>query len=230
MPSIKPEFFNYDMTRALLEGRKTVTRRLIRAPGHKVEDLLSPDPDRGSFYAFSALNCMLEQKTGLWIAPRHLSGDIIYVRESFALASTLPGISDVTGPVYMADFSPKELEELKDKHFRWKPSIHMPKEFARIFLRVTKVWPEHLRDITEQQAILEGISKYDIGPGESGYASSPYSEVFHETAINSFAELWNSTVNGPDYPRYGWLANPMVWAYEFQVISREDVCKVRGAG
>lgn len=228
MPAMKPEIFNYDMIRAILEGRKTVTRRLIKRSGHKVENLLTTERYRGYRYAFSAWDCMEQTKTGIFLAPRHRPGDIIYVRENYAVMSELPDICDTSGIVYMADFSPRELEDLKEKHFCWKPSIYMPRKYARLFLQVTNVWPEHVRDITEKQACLEGIDKYDIGSEGIAYGAGPNSHVFHETATDAFAELWNSTIMAPDYPLYGWLANPMVWVYEFKVVSREEVFDKRG--
>ena len=114
MPTIKPEFFNYDMTRAILDGRKTATRRIVKAGGHKVEKLLYPEPTRRDAYPFSAYNCRLEKNVGLYLTPRHHHGDIIYVRETFAEVSHLSGISDIDGPVYMADFSPEDLKAFKE--------------------------------------------------------------------------------------------------------------------
>ena len=222
MPTIKPEFFSYDMTRAILEGRKTAARRVIKCSGHKVEDLLLPDPLRGSRYAFSALNCRTEKKEGVTLVPRHLPGNIIYIRENFAMSSSLSGVSDTDGPIYMADYSPQELKVLKEKGFRWKPCFHMAMDQSRLFLRVKAAWPERLRNITEEQAKAEGISEYSIGEGEIGFATSPDCNAFHDTATSAFADLWNSRFPSPDYPLYGWLANPMVWVYEFEVISREE--------
>ena len=225
MPAIKPEYFNYDTIRAILDGQKTTARRLVKAGGFKVGELLSQTPTRRGTYAFSAYNCCIEKNVGIYLAPNHPRGGIIYVREAFSEVSALHGVSDTDGPIYMADFSPEDLQDLKEKGFRWKPALHMPKEHARMFLRVTNAWPEHLRDITEKQAMAEGIREYD-----SGFAVSPNAESFYATATEAFAHLWNSTILPPEYPRYGWLANPMVWVYEFDVISREEaLAERRGA-
>lgn len=222
MPPIKPEFFNYDMTRAILEGRKTATRRLVKQRGYKIRGLFSPTPLKEYGYVFSVLNLRTEKEECITIYPRHLPGDIIYVRENFSFASKLYDICDHDGPVYMSDFFPPDLAELKAKNFKWKPSIHMPKEYARLFLRVKSVSVERLRDITEAEAVSEGISEHNIDNMDSGYAPSPYSDIFHDTATAAFAALWNSTIEPPSYPVYGWLANPMVWVYKFEVISREE--------
>lgn len=222
MPAIKPEFFTYDSTRAILEGRKTVTRRAVKAGGFKVGELLSQIPTNRGTYPFSAYNCRIEKSVGIYMAPNHLRGGIIYVREAFSEVTALHGVSDIDGPVYMADFSPKELEDLKEKGFRWKPAFHMPREHARIFLRVTGVWPEHLCDITEKQAMAEGIREYD-----SGFAVSPDADTFYSTPTEAFTHLWDSTILPPERPLYGWQANPMVWVYEFDVISREEALAER---
>lgn len=208
MPSIKAETLNYAMTRAILDGRKTSIRRPIKCSGHKVSDLLSSKPTRSASYAFSAYNCRTGRKVGVFLKPRHRFGDIIYVRESFAETSSLSDICDTDGPVFMSDFSPADLRELRDKGFRWKPPILMPKEYARIFLRVKRVWPEHLNDISESCAIREGISSAK--------------ENLYPSALNAFSKFWDSTILSPDLPVFGWSADPMVWVYEFEVISREE--------
>lgn len=218
---MKSEFFNYDMTRAILDGRKTATRRLIKLGGHIMGELLSPEPIDDSRYAFSAFKCSLKKNVTLYLAPRHRRGDIIYVREAFAAVSDLPGVCDTNGPIYRADFSLRELQLLKEKNFVWKPAIHMPKEYARVFLRVTNVWAEHLCDISEKQAMAEGIHEFNCAP-DTGFAASPDADAFYVTATEAFSHLWNSTILPPAWPLYGWLANPMVWVYEFEIISREE--------
>lgn len=224
MPSIKAETLNYAMTRAILDGRKTSIRRPIKFSGHKVSDLLSSKPTRSASYAFSAYNCRTGQKVGVFLKPRHRFGDIIYVREPFAETSSLSDICDTDGPVFMSDFSPTDLRELRDKGFRWKPPILMPKEYARIFLRVKRVWPEHLNDISESCAIREGIYAYESRKdGRSKkYTFSSAKENLYPSALNAFSKFWDSTILSPDLPVFGWSADPMVWVYEFEVISREE--------
>ena len=126
------------------------------------------------------------------------------------------------GPVYAADYSDKVLAELKAKHFRWRPSIHMPKEIARTFLRVTDVRVEHLQDITDAKAKAEGIRGFWTGMGESGYAVSADSRTFFDGPIGAFASLWNSTIKPAELADYGWNANPWVWVYYFERISKEE--------
>lgn len=224
MPSIKAEALTYDVIRAILDGHKTAIRRPIKCSGHKVSDLLSSKPTRSASYAFSAYNCRTGRKVGVFLKPRHRFGDIIYVRESFAETSSLSNICDTDGPVFMSDFSPADLRELRDKGFRWKPPILMPKEYARIFLRVKRVWPEHLNDISESCAIREGIYAYESRKdGRSKkYTFSSAKENLYPSALNAFSKFWDSTILSPDLPGFGWSADPMVWVYEFEVISREE--------
>lgn len=224
MPSIKAEALTYDVIRAILDGHKTAIRRPVKFSGHKVSDLLSSKPTRSASYAFSAYNCRTGQKVGVFLKPRHRFGGIIYVRESYAEVSSLSGVCDTDGLVFMSDFSPADLRELKEKGFRWKPPILMPKEYARIFLRVKRVWPEHLNDISENCAIREGIYKYQSRKDgkEEKYTFNSCENNFYPSAVNAFSEFWDSTILSPDLPIFGWSANPMVWAYEFEVISREE--------
>mgnify|MGYP000111121112 CR=1 FL=1 len=87
----------------------------------------------------------------------------------------------------------------EDAAEKWKPSIHMPKEAARIFLRVTSVRAERLQEITAEQATREGI-KPDFPPYQ----------------IDEFIDIWNSTIKKSDVGRYSWIANPWVWVIEFE--------------
>ena len=124
---------------------------------------------------------------------------------------------------------------------KWHPSIHMPKEAARIFLRVTHVWIERLQEITDEEAIKEGVP--DEWPMAEIYCpecrgegligslhpvSLGYMEIdcpHCEKAVSRFANLWNSTIKPADLATYGWEANPWVWVIEFERISKEEAMK-----
>ena len=96
--------------------------------------------------------------------------------------------------------------EQDDQRIRWRPSIHMPKEVARIFLRVTNVRVERLQAITADECPMEGVWPLYAGPiGER--------EAYYKGA---FARLWDSTINPTDLPAYGWEANPWVWVIRFE--------------
>lgn len=140
-----------------------------------------------------------------FINAKFYESDIVYVRETWqkSLAGTYLYKTDNNG-------------NRSNGHVtRWKPSIHMPKEAARIFLRVTDVKIERLQDITEEQAMQEGIEKMST-PNISGVG---------ETFIQGFGELWNSTIKKSELDKYGWHANPYVFVYRFNVISKAEAIK-----
>lgn len=120
------------------------------------------------------------------------SGDILYVRETWKKAPN--------GYYYYEDWQRNDIADVT----KWKPSIHMPKEAARIWLKVTNVRVERLQDITSEQICKEGVEveePYVLNGEEKRYA---------------FSILWNSTVKKSDLDRYGWDANPWVWVIEFE--------------
>ena len=103
---------------------------------------------------------------------------------------------------YLADKADEEImDEIGGK---WRPSIHMPKEAARLFLRVTRVRCERLQEITSGEAVAEGIKSGLRSPSEAA------------DALIAFEELWNSTVRQDAMKRWGWNANPWVWVIEFE--------------
>ena len=208
---MKPILFNTDMVRAILEGRKTVTRRVI-----KDKDIISAwdcESD-GTPIAF------IDQETGDSHPPtfqcQYQPGDILYVRETWAY-----GYVDTTdfecrcnecffeelkaGTKKGSFLMPRyfyRTENLDGLNVRWRPSIHMPKEAARLFLRVTDVRVERLQDIDDAGVVSEGMN---IG--------------------DPFDELWDSTVKAADRDQYGWSANPLVWVIEFERVSKEAALK-----
>lgn len=212
---MKPILFNGEMVQALLEGRKTVTRRLIKPQPVCYGPNLAFDAHDGDFFLSAEkkhLRCRMcghdpeysregRETTHHW-KPPYESGDILYVRETWAKMADVGPVSDA-GYVYRADFTESELQELARKHFRWHPSLHMPKEAARIFLRVKRVRVERLLDITEEEAHREGCTDF------AGYPCL------------DFMFLWNSTIKKTDIPIFGWAANPWVWVIEFELISKE---------
>lgn len=193
--AIKPILFNTEMVRAILEGRKAVTRRLIK-----------PQPKNDI-----VLHCGVWQEThsganGLRVfPPPYQVGDILYVRENWAITSELPGIAE-NGPVYMADYSEQEITLQKASHFKWHPSIHMPREIARIFLRVTEHKIVHLQEITADEALREGIAVWEDLPQAAFATYYP----------KCFAALWDTTIKPAEQSKYGWDANPWVWAIYFE--------------
>ena len=184
----KPILFNTDMVQAILDGRKTVTRRVIKPqPENDAEiltDNLIPETEKygaGKLYCFSDAT--------VTSAPYN-PDDILYVRETW---------QEWTGG-YLYKAWPEGIHQ--PGYFigmPWRPSIHMPKEAARIFLKVTNVRVERLQDIDYEQAKKEGCNDYS------------------STALG-FCYLWDSTIKKPDRDRYGWEANPWVWVIEFEMV------------
>lgn len=217
----KPILFNTDMVKAILEGRKTVTRRCVK-PQPQGYFEVNEDP----LYIYDT-----DFQQGR-IYPPCKPGDILYVRETWHQYEKRVGKGE---SCHMATFYgyKASIANSEDAHESWKPSIHMPKEAARIFLKVKNVRVERLQSITDEQALNEGVpddTDYPIskvycpichGEGLVGAlsASLGYMEVdctVCNTAIKRFKHLWNSTIDKKQIDTYGWDANPYVWVIEFE--------------
>lgn len=198
------------MVRAILDGRKTVTRRIIKLPTNRIAGKVPNQDDVTAGYEHGQGFCFYEKPFfSFFLKPPYSPGDILYVRETWQKATR-------DGYFYRADFLTD-----RDKGFirTWRPSIHMPKEAARLFLRVTDVRVERLQDISDQQAISEGSNGVFTGPGEamgSGWDITPCEE---------FRTLWDSTIKKAELHKYGWEANPWVWVIEFEQISMKEALK-----
>ena len=183
--AIKPILFNTEMVRAILDGRKTCTRRLLKGPFtvHPNGYITKP---RGNENL-----CPYE--------PPYQPGDILYVREAF--------YRDENCILYKADnekLTGYRNMSGEDVSVKWRPSIHMPKEAARIWLKVMDVRVERLQDITADGIRNEGLSSAAVHCGDV------------EIALKEWENLWNSTIKKSDIDRYGWDANPYVWVIEFE--------------
>ena len=211
--AIKPILFNTEMVRAILDGRKTCTRRICR----DANEYVVPDMD---FYnaekrTYAVHNFADQEHTEqLSIAERTCPicpGDILYVRETW--------YKSPSRYMYRADYSHTEQFYTggKEVSIKWHPSIHMPKEAARIWLNVTDVRVERLQDITPKDAENEGVGNLfyeDIGYSEKNYGTEVDPE--YGIAKEQFAWLWESTIKKSDLDRYGWDASPWVWVIEFE--------------
>lgn len=213
---MKPILFNTDMVRAILDGRKTVTRRVVKPQLPATSHVLNMD---GEFaWAF------WEDGETHWLKTPYQTGDILYVRETWQYAFDLDEnerIIEGTGRyLYAADNSvPFDNWVMPDGMHRdtmpWKPSIHMPREAARIFLRVTNVRVERLQDISPMGLRMEGVKI----PQSDEWDCEMSPDVMK---LFKFAEPWDSTIKPKDIKRYGWDANPWVWVIEFERIDREE--------
>ena len=195
-----PILFNTEMVRAILDGRKSCTRRIVK---HDVKAILNSPyhkehPEVEDKQIISKL-CM----------PPYQIGDILYVRETW--------YKGLERYMYRADYSDTEkfYRDGKEIEMKWHPSLHMPKDAARIFLRVTNVRVERLQEITEDEAVKEGIYQSNCKECNAPFGCDACpDEGYNE--IDGFADLWNSTIKKSDLDRYGWDANPWVWVIEFE--------------
>lgn len=205
--AIKPILFNTAMVRAILDGKKNCTRRIIKPqPQGKLCYRLAGS-DFGTWgYPSKTVqemninnfwlpeNITDEELNRRWNPPYH-ADDILYVRETWKNAPN--------GYYYYEDWQKDDIADIA----KWKPSIHMPKEAARIWLKVTNVKMERLQEITEMQAQMEGCN--------SGLLTGAC------TARGQFEDLWNSTIKKSDLDRYGWDANPYVWVIKFEQCNKK---------
>lgn len=192
--AIKPILFNTEMVRAILDGRKTCTRRICKDANEcTVPDMDFYNADRRTYAVHNFVD--KEHTEQLSTAERTCpicTGDILYVRETWKEAPK--------GYYYYEDWQKDDIADVT----KWKPSIHMPKEAARIWLKVTDVRVERLQEITSEQICREGVEV-------------EYPHVLNgEEKRYAFSRLWDSTIKKSDLDRYGWNASPWVWVIEFE--------------
>lgn len=205
----KPILFNTEMVRAILDGWKTQTRRIMkRQPpeGEKVE--------YNEYY-----NMLLIHNVPAWHGPYEV-GDMLWVRETWKSATGDPaggGYALFDTYVYKADGKAKDdypVDELMVED-RWHPSIHMPRKAARIFLRVKDVRAEKLQSITQEDVKKEGVKPALVRNGDLPFT---WENTLNASRVLEFIRLWNSTIKSKDRSLYGWNANPWVWVVEFERI------------
>lgn len=192
--AIKPILFNTEMVRAILDGRKTCTRRICKdANEYTVPDMDFYNADRRTYAVHNFVD--KEHTEQLSTAERTCpicTGDILYVRETWKEAPK--------GYYYYEDWQKDDIADVT----KWKPSIHMPKEAARIWLKVTDMRVERLQEITSEQICRYGVEV-------------EYPHVLNgEEKRYAFSRLWDSTIKKSDLDRYGWNASPWVWVIEFE--------------
>jgi hypothetical protein len=196
---MKPILFSTPMVQAILDGRKTQTRRVI-----KIDD--APENWKISIAGTSIVRTEPYDVK----LPRYAAGDILWVRETWS--------KDENGEyVYRTNYGTTEDDSFPPSMFKWKPSIHMPREAARIFLRVTNVSVERLQEITVDDCRLEGCCSSDC------LQTGPHSPDCKCDTL--FYNVWNdiSAKRG-----YGWDKNPWVWVVKFERISKDEAYKKEG--
>ena len=202
---MKPMLFNTEMVRPILEGRKTVTRRVVKPQPEGRPVPMTKDSCWTGYFAI--------QGTEKVVRPPYQPGDILWVRETFRVdyLSNIPGCGRVrykAGGYMDIRFSSDRYDMMRRAQRKpgWRPNENMPREAARIFLRVTDVRVERLQDINLDPP----------GPG-----NQVVREGLH--FLCDFIAVWEGTIKPADRPSYGWEANPWVWVIEFERISKEAV-------
>lgn len=189
---MKPIIFSTEMVRAIQDNLKTQTRRVIKPQPEWVDEVTHTNYIGGIIFPNTAQNC----QCGHPIVPRYAVGDILYVRETWQPLR-------IFGRDLFAYRADKDVERHLDGFLsKWKPSIHMPKAAARIFLSVTKLKVERIQDITVDDCIAEGVNNPCDWFGE------------HQADCNClevFADIW-TRIHGKD----AWERNDWVAAYTFE--------------
>lgn len=243
MSRVLPILFNTDMVRAILDGRKTMTRRLVKKlpddaefSGWLLDSTCQEDAKDIGSAGFKTLKQPTEKAGCLFVKPPYQPGDILYVRETWRV-----GAWDIRNQMIAFDYKDGtcgELTYIHDRELferlvnqsrenarkakceyngedfiwekgkspcRWHPSIHMPKEATRIWLKVKDVRVDWLQNITQEDAEKEGAQE----------KVDPITK-FRASALLNFMHIWNSTIKKSDLDHYGWDSNPWVWVIKFE--------------
>lgn len=228
---MKPILFNTEMVRAILDGRKTCTRRIVKIqPDGKHTFPLGFVTDSTEKKEVGCFGFGINEYGGSiqYAKSQYQPGDILYVRETWEHFECCCCEGDEHGNCYR-----EPQQSVLNKNYgcymyratdeiygdaRWHPSIHMPREAARIWLKVTDVRVERLQDMTEKGAKAEGAVD------NRGFIHSPNNEYDRiHTAKENFIEIWNRTVKKSDLDFYGWDANPWVWVIEFERCEKPEL-------
>lgn len=211
----RPILFSTAMVKAIQAGRKSVTRRIFKVG----KEIVNHPKETVSFdYEIQEAVYNSIGSQSWYKCPYGTVGDIIWVRETFAEANCLSkGGSKFSHYVYKADNDPLH------NHFKWKPSLFMPKDACRLFLEITEIRVERLQEISENDAVLEGVrTDSDIryscylcdGIGHIG-AKYMCEDGFFDNAFESFRSLWISIIG-----QESWDDNPFVWVISFKRVER----------
>lgn len=214
---MKPILFNTEMTQAIMAGRKNTTRRVIK-PQPKSPIVRQPD---GSFREL--MPCANGVRV---LVPRFKVGDVLYIRETWQFIPCRDCGPELYGEVPTL-FEDKESTSKgcfiyranypEAMRVKWKPSIFMPRQAARTFLRIVDARVEQLQDMRQEDFIKEGVRLTTIEAADL--------VIGCDRAWKRFASVWNGTMTPADRALYGWEANPWVWVYEFQQISKAEAQK-----
>jgi len=225
----RPILFSGAMVRAILDGRKTQTRRVVKLPHNNPLGVWEPTTMGGENGGRTAAGETVPLQGAIWhtrtgdclCSPHGQPGDRLWVRETWQHSNHPFGPYDDDCAVfhradYLDDPLGPDLEHSPDGIRRqWRPSIHMPRSACRLELEVTGVRVERLNDCSEADAKAEGITPHEVRQFWLIGASSDQRAAMHkQAAVEPFRELWNS-INGAG----AWKANPWVWVVEFRRVA-----------
>ena len=243
MRRVLPILFNTEMVRAILDGRKTCTRRICKdANEYTVPDMDFYNADRRTYAVHNYVDKEhIEQLSTAERTCPICPGDILYVRETWQCwrAHRYEATADIRFRaggddvrLQFANGNTDSINRLDHDTFvhkwfshngEWKPSIHMPKEAARIWLKVTDVRVERLQEMKPVDVIKEGaypdcwdcLNTYGESGSQCCYGTEEQCSQCDE-AMMEWEKLWTSTIKKSDLDRYGWDASPWVWVIEFE--------------
>lgn len=227
MSRVRPILFNTDMVQATLADRKTATRCTVKPQPERLSNWIRdgriPKNEDGTY------NVVMPNGRHTTIEPKYKPGDILYVRETWAFMCCLdcdnckfdlvPGDDEVCAIhktptihediatstegcyIYRADYP-------RPDRIVWRPSIHMPKAAARIWLEVTDVKIQRLQEMRLDDFLNEGVR---ILPEILDKPNNAYTAASYK-----FMCIWNPTIQPQDKDKYRWQANPWVWVYDFK--------------
>ena len=208
--AIKPNLFNTEMVRAILDGRKSCTRRLVK--------FLPGENPRWTGYIKDGLMLYNGKNEPCIRKASYQPGDILYVRETWG-----EGYEEGTY-IYRASDKLAGLPTFKESSkLIYHPSIHMPKEAARIWLKIMNVRVERLQEMKPLDVIKEGaypdcwdcLNTYGESGSQCCYGTEEQCSQCDEVMME-WEKLWTSTIKKSDLDCYGWDANPWVWVIEFE--------------
>jgi hypothetical protein len=223
----KPISFNTQMVEAILDNRKSVTRRVVK-PKYKDDEsgFQVVTKTDGEFVRVEKVDengsSIFNDLTVRYVNQPYKVGEVYYVRETWRIGYLNDDTKEMT-IIFKAIQSGCDIETKKCKFsderydkFRkfakkkgWQSPYFMPKEAARIFIEMTKIWVEKLQEIDDEGAKAEGanfVNGYNVG----------WEEKMNRSVIQRYEDIWNNTIPKKDISIYGWNANPHVWANEFK--------------
>lgn len=225
--AIKPILFNTEMVRAILDGRKSCTRRLVKTRRKDACGFYVTRKTDGSFagiYEYDENESMFDNPLESLYQP----GDILYVRETWHKYTKRVGEGE---NCHLAEFYgyKASVANSEDAGEPWKPSIHMPKEAARIWLKVIDVRVERLQEMKPVDVIKEGaypdcwdcLNTYGESGSQCCYGTEEQCSQCDEVMME-WEKLWTSTIKKSDLDKYGWDANPWVWVIEFEQCEKPE--------